>query len=95
MQTCLCLTPPPSFVYTAHTQICAHVKDSISICRKRGRPPHSQWYGHTKILHTAGNQLGMGSATVAAGFPWGNRPEFPMGEIPIGKTKLKIRDQGH
>ena len=24
---------------------------------------------------------------LAAGFPWGKRPEFPMREIPIGTTK--------
>ena len=33
VQTCLCLTP--LFVYTARTHICTHVKDPISICRKR------------------------------------------------------------
>ena len=25
--------------------------------------------------------------SVAAGFPWGKRPEFPMGYIPVGTTK--------
>ena len=33
VQTCLCLTA--GFVCTARTQMCAHVKDPISICRKR------------------------------------------------------------
>ena len=33
------------------------------------------------------NWLGLGGATVAAGFPWGGRPKFPMGEVPIGTTK--------
>ena len=32
VQTCLCLNP---FLCTARTQICAHVKDPISIFRKR------------------------------------------------------------
>ena len=31
-QTCLCLAP---FVCTVNTQMCAHVKDPISICQKR------------------------------------------------------------
>ena len=35
------------------------------------------------------NYLGLGSAIVAAGFPWGKRPEFPRGEISIGTTKCK------
>ena len=46
------------------TQICAQVKDPISICRKKKERsrPHSRWYvlymyGHTKILHTASHSL--------------------------------------
>ena len=35
VQTCLCLYRPP-FVCVTCTQICAHVKDPISICHKRG-----------------------------------------------------------
>ena len=31
----------------------------------------------------------LGSATVAADFPWGKQPEFPMGEIPLGQLSCK------
>ena len=33
VQTCFCL-PDPTFVCTTRIQMCAHVKDPISICRK-------------------------------------------------------------
>ena len=34
VQTCL-QVPDPPFMCTARTQMCGHVKDPISICRKR------------------------------------------------------------
>ena len=43
--------PHPPFVCTARTQICAHVKDPIAICRKKIRP-HNRWFGNKKTLHT-------------------------------------------
>ena len=31
----------------------------------------------------------LGSVTVAAGFPQGKQPEFPMGEIPLAQYSCK------
>ena len=43
---------------------------------------------HEKTQHALFNYLGLGSATLLQlAFLWGKRPEFPMGEIPIGTTK--------
>ena len=41
--------------------------------------------------HALYNLLGLGGA---AGFPWGKRPEFPMGKIPIATTKCKKWEKG-
>ena len=41
--------------------------------------------------HALYNQLGLGSVTVAAGFPWGKRPEFPMGNIFHWDSKVYIK----
>ena len=71
----LCLPPPLSpFVCTVRTQMCAHVKDPISICRKMTRP-HSRWYGNTKTAHR-------GNMWVAPYYgcslsPVGSSPNFP------------------
>ena len=55
--------------------------------------PHSRWYGHTKILHTLGLELfTVGYRdSVAAGFPLGKRPKFPMGKNPIGIIQVFLK----
>ena len=45
--------PDPSFVLICGTQMCAHVKDPFSICRKKVGI-NAEWYGHTKIVHALG-----------------------------------------
>ena len=50
--TLVCAWPP--FVCTACTQMCVHVKDPISICRKRVGFTAGGMYGHTQVLHTLG-----------------------------------------
>ena len=35
----------------------------------------------------------LGNATVAAGFPRGKRPKFPMGEIPMGQCSYKKKEK--
>ena len=44
----VCAWPP--FLCTERTQMCAHAKDPISICRKRVGP-HSRWYGNMKTAY--------------------------------------------
>ena len=43
-------------------------------------------YGNTK---TPSMHSRLGSVTVAAGFPQGKQPKFPMGEIPLGQYSSK------
>ena len=35
----------------------------------------------------------LGSMTVAAGFPWGKQPEFPIEEVPMGQYSCKNKKQ--
>ena len=70
---------------TACINICVHIKRFCSSCQS------SVDYGNTK---TPSMHCRLGSKTVAAGFPWGKQPGFPMGEIPMGQYswKKKIRN---
>ena len=55
VQTCLCLTP---FVRTARTHMCVHVKDPISICRKRISRPHKPVvWKHENAAHISASWL--------------------------------------
>ena len=47
---------------------------------------------HEKTQHALCNQIGLGSATVAAGYPLGKLPEFPMGEIPIPLGQQSVQN---
>ena len=58
---------------TTRTQICVHVKDSVSIYRKRTNPTVGG--GNTKTLHTGGKKSGL-RRTMAARFLRGQQPEF-------------------
>ena len=78
VQRLVCAWPP--FVCMAHTQICVHVKDHLSIYRKR--IGLRQCYGHTKILHTQGQEL---VKTVTGGFSLGRKLKFSMGKFPQNK----------
>ena len=98
VQTYLCLPPTPlsAFVCTARTQICAHVKELISICRKRVSL-NSRWYGNPKTRHTrggggGGGRLG-GESWVAPYYgcslsPGESRLHFPC--IALGQDKNVI-----
>ena len=58
VQTCLCLTPPPLsplFICTERTHMCAHLKDPISVCRKRV----GLTAGRMETLQTGGKKLGI------------------------------------
>ena len=58
-------------------RICAHIKDPVV---------HVRDYGSTKTPIT---HYRLGSTSVAAGFPQGRQPEFPMGKIPLGQYGCK------
>ena len=46
-----------------------------------------------KTLKTPSMHPRLSSVTVAAGFPWGRQPEFPMGEIPLGQKAVKCKSK--
>ena len=60
------------------TQMCAHVKDPISICRKSLSRPHSRWYEHTKSAHRGGGGklLSAVQMNMAARLARGKPPEM-------------------
>ena len=43
------------------------------------------------LTKTASKHRRLGKVTVAAGFPWGEQPEFPMGEMKQCICKIKIK----
>ena len=79
MQTCLCLTPPPPFVCTARTQICAQFKDPISICRKSVGLTASGTETRKHYIQDKRKENKLGSAAILSllAFPRESSPNFP------------------
>ena len=59
--------------------VCVHVKDPVVQIKSLVD------YGNGE---TPGMHCRLGSVTVAAGFPLGEQPDFPMGKIPNGTLQL-------
>ena len=69
---------PPSCQCTARTHICAHVKDLISICRKRVGLAAGGMETHKHCTQGKEN-IKLGSAVLwLLAFPGGKQPEFPV-----------------
>ena len=61
---------------TVRSQMCAHAKDPISVCRKRAGLT-AQWYGSTETPHRGEeNKSDLGSCTLAAYFPRAKKPQI-------------------
>ena len=60
--------------------LCAHVKDPVAHVRV--------WWIMETLKHPACN-VGWVRDSIAAGFPQGRQPEFPMEEIPFGQYSYK------
>ena len=72
-QTCLCLTPLRVYG-KARTQMCAHVKDPIAICRKS--VGLTDGGTETRTHCTQEKEEAGKRRTMAARFPQGKQPEF-------------------
>ena len=73
--------PPPPFVCTARTQMCAHVKDAVSICRKRVGLTADGMETQKLCAHWGRGGVGGGGLVSAVlgllAFPVESSPNFP------------------
>ena len=86
VQTCVCLTPLR--VYSTHQNICAHVKDPISICRKRVGLTAGGMKTRKHVLHTRKKKLGSAVLWLFT-FPGESSPKFPC--IALGQERYPIK----
>ena len=66
--------------------VCVYVKEPV--VRVKSLVDYGNSNTKTPCIHCR-----LGSMTVAAGFPWGKQPEFPMGEIQMGQYSWVVKNK--